>query len=185
MLPETCESVVCWRDLRFSVGEEPSVENPYLPPSVEETAARVMPAAGTQRRYTPGQIAIATFIGGLVAAGWLLGVNEEANGRQSQRWVYIGIAALLTLVVGVIQLRIDTPALGVGITIASVSTAHAFAKQFERRKAPTIEWLDHSGWSVAGIATLGFLFTVALALGLGALFGALGISESFSGATGD
>lgn len=145
------------------------MENPYLPPSVEETAAPRSPE-GSARRFSPGQVAVGTFVGGLLAAGWLLGVNEEANGKPGQRWVLGLCGAVLMAVVLFIELRIDVSALGLAITIASVSTAHAYAKQFERQKAPSVEWSTYSGWHVAAVALVCFVVTFAVGLGLGLVF---------------
>jgi hypothetical protein len=135
------------------MGENMEVTNPYAAPK-----ARVQDSA-ERRYYTPGQVSLATILGGPLAGGYLLSRNYLLFGSPKK-----AKAALLwssAVFIGAIGLGYALPAHTSGIVPAAIIAAmyRWYAKETfqgaiaERR---TQGWVRYSWWRVLGMS-LGFL----------------------------
>ena len=155
--------------------------NPYAPPNadVRDVTDLAVRSALTFRLFSPGQIALATFLGSPMAGAWFISSNLKALARpdEAQRALLFGVAGTIFVLVIAFLLPENLPN-SIFPVIYTVAV-HAVAKSLF---AKTIA--EHtsaggslgSGWRVVGVsllillALLVVLFAVLLLLDL---FGAL------------
>jgi hypothetical protein len=117
------------------------------------------------RYYTPGQVALACFLGSPLAACWLMSrtyraADEKKKERASIIWGSVGTVALLSLAF-VLPDSVPHSALPMGVTIGLFQ----FAKQLQ---APTIARCEAAGqtkgswWMVVGVGVLCLLIVLAV-----------------------
>jgi hypothetical protein len=127
-------------------------DNPYAPPAA---------AAVVENRvalFSPKQLAVGTFAGGMLSGVVLFTLNEL--------WQQRGGRAALTLVGGIFvaALVMNAPDV-IPATVWTVSTTFAafqYGKMLELRR--TARHPRRSNWAVAGIAIPGLVFTLAFAM---------------------
>jgi hypothetical protein len=127
-------------------------ENPYAPPIASALAE------GRTALFTPKQLAVGTFAGGLLSGVLLFTLNEL--------WQQRGSRAILTFVGGILitLLVMNAPDAipGTVWTVATTFAAFQYGKMLELgRNAPHPR---RSNWLVAGIAIPGLVFTLGFAL---------------------
>jgi hypothetical protein len=148
-------------------------ENPYAPPKagVADAKSVAVEVPRVALLYTVNQIATATFLGTVLAGGWMMAANYRAMGLEDKSRVTIGwsiggfivLAAMLMLV----------PELTVGMTIiTAVVCAIGFRAWAETRFGKTVEkhladgGTEYNWWRVVGLGLLclAMLFAVAAIL---------------------
>lgn len=133
--------------------------NPYAPPKSDDAR----PAGAKKKRktpayklYTPGQIALATFLGTPVAGMFLLSVNRRRMGKSSLATTTllggIGVTVLL-FGIGLVLPESVSRAIPIGVTIA--------AGQYARVDQPLLDahvargGQKESSWKAAGFGLAG------------------------------
>ncbi len=121
--------------------------------------------------YTRHQIGVAAFVGGPLAAGWLMSrtFNAFGNPDGASRTVYISIAAVVAIIVGVF-LWPDVPsalfpALTVGGYVAACNAyLGASLDEYLEQDGDRASWWGVFGKSiVAVVVTIGAIFAIASA----------------------
>ncbi len=140
--------------------------NPYAAP-------RTRSFDEAQLLYSPTQVALGTFVGGIGGFVYFLRANFLALGKPeaARNTVLGGVAALLALVLLAALLPGNG---GIGFAIASVFLARWIAERHQMPKDAIEASSDfdfHSGWRVFLIALACFVVTLVLVV---ALFMALG-----------
>jgi hypothetical protein len=144
--------------------------NPYAPPNADLDP----PTSGEApefKLYSPGQAALATFLGTPAAGLYLMSLNRRRLGKDvsATNTLIAGLFATAALLAGVLLLP---DAIGRGLPIAGLICVAQYAKQ------DNPDFNDHltrggkkeSGWKAAGIGLLG----MAIVLG-GLLVGVMAI----------
>jgi hypothetical protein len=136
--------------------------NPYSPPtaSVEDVATT---ASSSGPWYSPGQIAVATFLGTPVAGAWLMAQNYKAmRSDLFGQVIMFGVIATLVVFVLAVVLPDSTPNVLLPAVYTVIMQVIARAKQGPQFQAHIANGgLKHSNWRVAGIG----LFFMVLVLG--------------------
>ena len=148
-------------------------ENPYAPPKagVTDTKSAAREVSRVALLYTPNQIAVATFLGTVLAGGWMVASNYRAMGLEDDSRVAIGWSIIGFVVLAALLMLL--PALTVGMTIitAAVCTIALRALAEAQFGAIVEKHLADGGtqynwWRVVGlgILCLAMLFAVAAIL---------------------
>lgn len=133
--------------------------NPYTPPGARvEDAAEVAARAGsTARLYTPGQIALAAFVGSPLAAAWFAAANFKALAQPvvAKRTMYLGVGMLILVLAISFVLPDSLPNSVLPIAYA-LGIRYAAEPYF---KAPIRDHVASGGklgswWKVVGISLL-------------------------------
>lgn len=84
-----------------------------------------------ERVYSPGQIAVVTFLGGVLAGSILIGLNHHQHARSERGWwtVLAGLGATVVLMAIGFMLPENFP--GIGIPIAFAFGMRAYATQLQ------------------------------------------------------
>jgi hypothetical protein len=127
--------------------------------------------------YSPGQVGLATFLGGPLGGGWLLALNFKRLGRPAQAWITIAavVAALALLVAFAVTASNKGP---MGLGLASIFIMRMIAQSLQGNDYQ--QHLAHEGrkassWHAAGFGLLGLAITIAAAAGVGGAIGMLGL----------
>lgn len=139
--------------------------NPYSPPESQDTA----PPQADVKLFTPGQVAVAAFVGSPIAAGILLTVNERRLQREGAATLAMVGSVIATVAVFALSWVLPESFPGMVIPAAYTLTYRAIAKTRLERVAA-----GHgraSNWAVAGIS-VGMLLVVCAGL-----FGVIAYSE--------
>ncbi len=123
--------------------------------------------------YSVATIALASFLGGPLAAGWLVSVNfRRLNEPKAARKSLInGILATLALVALMVALPADWTSRLPGITIPAIYTAMIWILA-ERIQGPTLAahfargGLRHSPWRAVGISLIAALPVAVVLIGM-------------------
>ena len=123
------------------------------------------PLAPVYRLYSPGQVALAAFLGGPFAACWLLYRNchrlgQARRARHCLIWGAVGTVAL-TVCTLFLPERFPSMALPAGYTIGLYQTAHHMHGDIVSAHRSAGGRLG-SWWAVIGIALLGVLCILTL-----------------------
>lgn len=137
--------------------------DPYKAPKAELIDQAEGPREPKHKLYTPKAVAIATFFGTPIAAGFLLALNYRREGHDDKAWKTVVLCVVGTIVLSVALMAI--PAGSVPNTvfiIVQVLIMNSVAKVIQRdmvdlhlSRGGAIE----SGWKAAGI---GFLTGLAI-----------------------
>jgi hypothetical protein len=81
-----------------------TMHNPYAPPEakVSDVSAQTGAPVTTEKLYTFQQIALASFLGSFLAAGWFFGKNYAALGEPEKKWPALAIGFAAAVAAGVI-----------------------------------------------------------------------------------
>lgn len=141
-----------------------SARSPYAAPrapSLDGTGART-------RLYTPTQVALGTFFGGIVGFVWFLRENFVALGNtDAARNTVLGGVALLVVVLG-IGFALPRGGGSIGIAIAMMALARWIAERHQMTKDAIAASSDHdfhSSWRVFGIALACLVASFVIAFG--------------------
>ncbi len=117
--------------------------------------------------YTPTQIAIGTFFGGVVGFIYFLRANFIALGNaEAARNTVLGGAALFVVVLG-LGFALPRGGGSVGIAICLMALARWIAERHQMSKdaiAASTDHVFHSGWRVFGATLVCLAVTFAIAL---------------------
>lgn len=139
-----------------------TVDRRYRAPSSE-----LLEQSSTRRVYTPLQTMWATFLGGPIAAGWLMRSNYQAF-RQSERArsaLLIGFLAHLVTTAASLLMPVQT--LSLGVTVATMLAARHLVTTKQGSHIERILDADgeaHSSWRSAGIGIAFGLLHMAIAI---------------------
>jgi hypothetical protein len=118
--------------------------------------------------YTPTQIALGTFVGGVVGFVYFLRANFVALGKpDAARNTVLGGAALFVVVLG-LALALPQGGGSIGITIAMMGLARWIAERYQMSKdaiAASADHEFHSSWRVFGIALACLALNVVIVVG--------------------
>ena len=135
--------------------------NPYAPP-----AASVGDLVTTGTLYSPRQIFTASFLGGPIAAAWLIHRNFMTLGqaRRGLRTLWLGLAATLTVLIASFYLpkRFPTAALPIAYSFAIYQYA-LFVFKAAYTEHRTAGGRIGSWWSVGGVSLLAVLIVLGAA----------------------
>jgi hypothetical protein len=143
--------------------------NPFAPPSeLAGVAGAQVAAHGALHRlklYSPNQVALGTFLGFPIAAGWLMAANYRAWGEPSKARtaLFVGIAGTLALVV-IAFLTPRSPGYSV-MTLACTFAARALAMRLQGHDFTMTLVAGgnrYSSWRVVGIALFSVIFVLAV-----------------------
>jgi len=157
--------------------------NPYAPPKApvdDNAAAEAGIEVPTERLYSPGQTALAAFLGGPFAGAWFIAANLRALGRGGQALpaLIIGFVSTAALFSLAIVLPEDTPtfAFTVGVCGAAAGITHVmFSRDIERHERAGGDL--GSWWRVVGISLLWGITVVILVFAVVFALVAMGIME--------
>lgn len=147
-------------------------ENPYAAPraSVADIAAQ---GGEKVKLYSPNQVGVGAFLGGPVAAVYMLAVNFRALNRglaENRTWRW-GALIVLATTVGVCLLPDEIPSFPINIVWVLIAGHIAGRAQMGKSAIAASErHVFQSNWRVlgisilAGIATLGLILPIAMLL---------------------
>ena len=148
-------------------------ENPYAPPKagVADAKSAAVEVPRVALLYTVNQIAAATFLGTVLAGGWMMAANYRAMGLEDKSGVTIGWSMAGFLVLAAVLMLV--PELTVGMTIVTaVVCAIGFRAWAESQFGKTVEkhladgGTEYNWWRVVGLGLLclAMLFAVSAIL---------------------
>jgi hypothetical protein len=152
--------------------------NPFAPPS------ELADVAGSQaeshrgfhrlRLYSPNQVALGTFLGTPIAAGWLMAANYRAwdEPNKARTALFAGIAATLALVV-IAFVAPEAPGTSVA-ALAYTFAARALAMRLQGHdftRTLVAGGSRHSAWRVVGIALFSVFLFLAVCFVAGLVIG--------------
>ncbi len=131
------------------------------------------PPPPSPRYYTPGQVALAAFIGSVPAASWLMArtsfaVGDRRKARQAAIFGSLGTLALLVLIF-VIPAQVPLSAFPAGITIGfyqmALQSQGRQAADWEARGIARASW-----WAAVGIGLLGLIVMIVVIAAIAFMF---------------
>jgi hypothetical protein len=157
--------------------------NPYAPPKApvhDNAPGEAGDEVPTERLYSPGQAALAAFLGGPFAGAWFIAANLRALGRRGQALPalligFLATAALFSLAV-VMPENIPTFAFTIGVCGTAAGITHVmFSRDIERHERAGGDL--GSWWRVVGISLLWGLAIVVLVFAVVFTLVAMGVME--------
>lgn len=141
-----------------------------------------------EKLYTPNQIGIATFIGGPLIAGYLIGHNfkvfgKDKTAKKSNLLAILGTLLLILLFV-VLPYIVPYDIPNISIAIVPLVIAVAIVETYQRKKID--EYIKsgynaHSSWGVFGKSLLSLVITIIVNLVIYALFTAIVVKYNYAG----